>query len=283
MILSDFFRTQFQMLDHELTIVLPRVHARQSDDEAIHDLRVTIRKLRVLLKLARAPYGRFYANAARDGFTRLHRSTSLLRDEEVLYETLAKLKVRDPAFTAWKDARRVRERMLRRRAVQLLHSGALEESRELLRALVKLPVKPSHDGDLSTFARKETHRAQKRVEGLRDTPVADTAGLHALRIAYKGLRYAAEMMQPALPIDLAALAKPAATFQKRLGELHDLDMAIGSITRARGLPPATRARVLAALRRTRKVSVARYISEMRPAAPIVAPPAQKQPITRGPR
>jgi CHAD domain-containing protein len=277
MMISDFFRKQFEQLDSELTAVLPRVHARAPDDEAIHDLRVTIRKVRVLLKLARAPYGRFYANAVRDGFTRLHRSTSLLRDEEVLHETLAKLHVRDRAFRTWQDRRRARERMLRRRVVALLHSGALEESRELLRALVKLPVKPRHDGDLSTFARKETHRAQKRVERLRDTPAADTTGLHALRIAYKGLRYAAEMMQPALPIDLGALAKPAATFQKRLGELHDLDMALGSIGRARGMPHATRARVLCALRRARKVSVDRYLSEMRPAAPAVAVISQSLP------
>ncbi len=272
--ISEFFRSQLQSLDGELTLVLPRVHAPKPDDEAIHDLRVTIRRLRVLLKLGRAPYGRFYADAVRAGFTRLHRSTGLLRDEEVLHETLAKLNVRDAAFASWKTSRLARERLLRRRAVQLLHSGALEESREMLAALVRLPVKPKHDDDLSTFARKEVLRAQKKVEGLRDTPATDTAGLHELRIAYKGLRYAVEMMQGALPIDLAALAKPAATFQKRLGELHDLDMAIASIGRARGIPAPTRSRVLAALRRARKVSVDRYISEMRPQAELTRKPAE---------
>ena len=272
--LSEFFRTQLQILDGELGEALPRVLAPKPDDEAIHDLRVAIRKLRVLLKLGRKPYGRFYADAAREGFTRLHRSTSLLRDEEVLHETLAKLHVRDAAFTTWKKARLARERLLRRRAVVLLRSGILEESRDMLHALLRLPVKPSHDGDLSTFARKETHRAQRSVESLRDMAVDDITGLHELRIAYKGLRYAAEMMQAALPIDLAVLAKPAATFQKRLGELHDFDMAIASIGRARGMPVITRTRVLAALRRARKASVDRYVSEMRPAAPIGAPPAE---------
>ncbi len=268
---SDFFRTQLQSLDEELSVVLPRVLAPKPDDEAIHDLRVTIRKLRVLLKLGRVPYGRFYADAVREGFTRLHRSTSLLRDEEVLHETLAKLALRNNAFTAWKAARMARERLLRRRATNLLRSGALEESREMLRALVKLPIKPKQDDDLSTFARKETLRAQKKVELRRDASIADIAGLHELRIAYKGLRYAAEMMQGALPIDLVALARPAATFQKRLGELHDLDMAIASIRRARGMTVTTRARVLAALSLSRKTSVARYISEMRPAVAFVSP------------
>src|SRR5262249_32840977 len=97
-------------------------------------------------------------------------------------------------------------------------------------------------------------------------PVEDVVGLHDLRIAYKELRYAAELFAPALPSDLAAMAEPAARFQKRLGEIHDVDVALITIRRTRTLDVATRPDAGQHLEAMRVKKVRKYSSEMAPSA-----------------
>jgi len=269
----------FRALDAELAAAIPRVLSG-SDDEAIHDLRVAIRRLRTLLKLARPVFGRHYADAVRAAFTVVHRATGALRDEEVLDETLDLIESASPAFVAWKTRRRARERTLRRGVVARLRAGDLTRARKLLGALITLPVPPKQDRSAAKLARKAVERARKNVERMRDVPTTDGVALHDLRIAYKELRYATELLAPALPADLAAMAVPASKFQKRLGEIHDADMALLTLSRARGLDPATQADVRTRLEALRAKRVAKYVAEMAPLADDVAeaaPPAIQAP------
>lgn len=258
---APFLGRTLRELAHALEATLPRVKAND-DEEAIHDMRVAIRRLRVLLKLSRKVFGRFHTNAVRAALTRVHRASGSLRDEEVLRETLTGLHVHDATFKRWLDLRRVREARLRRTVLTEIDHGALAKPIALLRALVTLPVpKPVA---LEPFAMRCAERARRGVEKLRGAPSSDIQGLHDLRIAYKGLRYTTELLGPVLPADVAAQASPAARFQKRLGEIHDLDMAAASIQRARTLPPPTQARVLEALSAARRLAVQAYLREMHP-------------------
>ena len=258
---APFVGRTLRGLARELEATIPRVKSG-ADDEAIHDMRVAIRRLRVLLKLARKVFGRFHTNAVRATLTRVHRASGTLRDEEVLRETLADLHVQDAAFKRWLDLRRVREARLRRVVVVEIDRGALARPIALLRALLLLPVPKSVP--LEPFSLRCAERARKGVEKLRNVATSDALGLHELRIAYKGLRYTTELLGPVLPADVAAHAAPAARFQKRLGLIHDLDMAAGAIQRARTLPPRTRAQVLAALHAARRSAVQAYLREMHP-------------------
>jgi CHAD domain-containing protein len=258
---------KLRALDVELAAAIPRV-LNAADDEAIHDLRVAIRRLRTLLKLARPIFGRFHADAARVAFTVIHRATGALRDEEVLEETLEEVASTSPTFEAWKMRRRALERSLRRRVVSGLRGGDLSRARKLLQALVALPVAPRRDRPAAKLARRAIEGARRRVERLRDVSTDDGVALHELRIAYKELRYAAELLADALPVDLAAMAVPAAKFQKRLGEIHDADMAIAALKRSRGIGPGARAEVLAALGALRARRVTKYVAEMAPQASV---------------
>jgi len=233
-----------------------------ADDEAVHDLRVAVRRLRVLLKVSRPLFTRFLADAVREPFTAFHRATSELRDEEVLEETLGALGIGDPAFERWMKRRKDRENELRNRALARLARGELDVARKMLDALLALPTKPKRKQHVAPFARRVVRDAQQQIEKLRDTPVTDADGLHRLRIAYKNLRYASELLADALPPDLRALAEPAKKLQTRLGDLHDVDVAITTTRAAFGLAPITRAKVVRALRTLRAKRVAEYLEEM---------------------
>ena len=249
-------------LDASLAAAIPRV-VKSSDDEAIHDLRVAIRRLRTMLKMARPLFGRWHADVVRRAFADVMKATGDLRDEEVLEETLDGLS-EDPAFKAWVHSRSARERKLRRAVIARIERGELDRARLMLKALLVFPFDPARSMDLSKFARRTVERARRTVEKGRDVSADDMLGLHELRISYKELRYSIELLADALPLDARAMLEPAVVFQKRLGEIHDVDVAADVLRSARTLPDAARGEASAALARVREKRIGKYLRELDP-------------------
>ena len=249
-------------LDASLAAAIPRV-VGGADDEAIHDLRVAIRRLRTMLKMARPLFGRWHADVVRKAFADVMKATGDLRDEEVLEETLDGLSD-DPAFTVWLRSRAARERKLRRAVITRIEQGELDRARLMLKALLVFPFDPARSMDLSKFARRTVERARRTVERGRDVPASDMLGLHALRISYKELRYSIELLAEALPLDSRAMLEPAVVFQKRLGEIHDVDVAAEVLRHARTLPVAARDEASSALARVRDKRIGKYLRELDP-------------------
>jgi len=259
---GPFVAKKLRELDAALGATVPRVLG-ESDVEAIHDMRVAIRRLRTMIKMARPLYGRWHTDVVRRAFADVMRATGELRDEEVLEETLAEI-TDDAEFRAWLAARSTREKKLRRAVVARIEHGDLDRARLLLKALLVFPLKPSRDMELSRFARRTVERARRTVEDGRDVPPDDAVGLHDLRIAYKELRYSIELLAEALPLDARAMLDPATVFQKRLGEIHDVDVAIETVTNAKGLSAAARTAALGQLAHVRHKKLTKYLRELDP-------------------
>jgi CHAD domain-containing protein len=253
------------------------------DAEAVHDLRVALRRLRTLLRPARAIYGKRKLRAVADELRRFAQATGVVRDEEVLHETLAALSLprrTRRALDAWLRSRERHERERRVAAIAVFTSDA------------GLPTKPSLEAALTALeacvrSRREgkqsaTSLAQRAldaaIEGVRaagagGARTTDPLAMHALRIREKRLRYTAELFAEVLPGEAARLAKDAARMQKRLGELHDLDEAIVVVLQARNLPRPTRPAVLQALREARAALAERLQGDVAAAIAAPLPPA----------
>lgn len=266
--------------DAAVAAALPRVLESQ-DDEAIHDLRVAMRRLRTLLKMSRKLFGRWHADVVRRAFRDVMRATGDLRDEEVLEETLDGLSDR-PELSAFLRSRKQRERKLRRALVTRIERGELDRARLLLKALLVFPVRPKSDVELARFARRTVERARLGVEEKRDVSVDDVLAMHELRIAYKELRYSIELLADALPIDARALLEPATVFQKRLGEIHDVDVGIEVVKDARTLPDDVRSEVASALVARREKRVAKYLRELDPLGAAPRAEAEKTDAAQAP-
>jgi CHAD domain-containing protein len=262
-------------LDGALVAAAARVVAGV-DDDGIHDLRVAIRRLRTMLKMGRPLFGRWHADTVRKSFADVMRATGDLRDEEVLAETLEDAAVH-PAFATWLSGRDARERKLRRGVVARIERGDLDRARLMLKALLVFPFDPAREMELSKFARRTVERARRAVERGRDVKPEDTVGLHDLRIAYKELRYSIELLSEALPLDARAMLEPCVVFQKRLGEIHDADVALDVIKKAR-LPEDARDEALASIGHLREKRLGKYLRELDPlGAPVHAEPAPPAP------
>jgi CHAD domain-containing protein len=259
---SSYAIQKFCELDTAVAEATPRVRDH-ADDEAIHDLRVAIRRLRTMLKMTRSLFGRWHSDVVRHAFATVMRATGELRDEEVLEQTLAEA-TNDPSFSRWVKARSVREKNLRHAVVAHIEHGELYRARLLLKAMLVFHVDPKLDMDLSRFSRRAVEKARRNVEQRRDVEITNVVGLHELRIAYKELRYAIELLAEALPLDARALLEPSAVFQKRLGEIHDVDMAILTVTRAHNLKAQVKGSALMALQQAREKRVTKYLRELDP-------------------
>jgi CHAD domain-containing protein len=268
---GPYLAAKLAALDARLVDVTPRVLASGDDEEAVHDLRVGLRRTRTVLEVGRPVLGRFHADEVRRALKEVMDATGALRDEEVLRALVGSLGVTHPDAAVWLDSRARREKRLRTALVRAVRDGTLDRGRSLLEALLAFRVNPARDRRLTKFARRAVEQARRGVDRRRGARVTDGEALHRLRIAYKRLRYTAETFEDALPSDLAALAQPAARFQSRLGDLHDADVAIGCVRRARSLSPDGRTEILAALDREREVRLAGYLKEIgvAPAPPTV--------------
>ncbi len=257
--------TKLRALDGSLADAAPRVLATGDDldPEGVHALRVAIRRMRTLLKMSRELFGRWHTGIVREAFAEVMRATGELRDAEVLEDTLSGA-ASGSEYGAWLETRKSREVRLRESVVRRIERGDLERARLLLKALIVFPVEPGKNVDLSKFARRTVERARRNVERQRDVEVTDVVGMHDLRIAYKELRYSIELLSDALPIDARAQLEPATVFQKRLGDLHDVDVAAEVLLAAKGLPHAAREEALATLATMRSKRVGKYLRELDP-------------------
>ena len=104
---APFLVQKARAFDEALAAAQPRVLGN-TDSEAVHDLRVALRRLRTLLKLARPIFGAFHTDAVRRAFVDLQASTGDLRDEEALADTLKSLKLDHASLTAWRTRRLAR-------------------------------------------------------------------------------------------------------------------------------------------------------------------------------
>jgi CHAD domain-containing protein len=257
-------------LETRLRSVVPRVLS-VDDEDAVHDLRVALRRTRTLLEVGRTVLGCFHADEVRRSLREVHRATGTLRDEEVLLELVMSLGVNRPDVQSWVTARRHRERRLRSAVRRRLREGGLDGGLHLLGALLAFRVKPSRDKRVTKFARRAVDERRREVELRRADPADDAESLHRLRISYKRLRYTTETFSSALPSDVAALATTAARFQNRIGDLLDVDLAIECVQRAPALVDAGRNALLAALQRVRADRAVEYEKAMREATLAPAP------------
>lgn len=249
-----------------------------ADDEAVHDFRVTLRRLRTLLGPARRTYGKKKLRHVTDGLRAFAHATGALRDQEVLRETLSALELDDDtraAVDAWLAQRVQQEQTARAHVITVLRLDLQDDEAAARRKPSALALALRLEPHLAKLKRRILRRKAKPrgarelgqrtiddalsdLRALATSDPADGAAMHALRIRFKRLRYSAETFAPLLGEHAEHLARAASRMQRRLGQLHDLDEALARLTDDAGSPelsPQQRAAVLTALgvERTRLV------------------------------
>ena len=178
--------------------------------DAVHELRVSVRRLRAVLRIVRL--------------------RNLDPDAKALQDALGE--VRDLQLeSAWvrgRDARLARACHARLRKAERALDGALERWRTRgLPALLEEGASARAPGrsKVKKIVRKRLRRMKERLEAARVQP--RPASLHRARISVKQIRYLLEAAGELLPKKAAHLIADLKTLQASLGQLHDVDVRIG--------------------------------------------------------
>lgn len=195
----------FIALDIELLASRARLQAR-TDGEALHDLRIVVRRLRSRLQPLRDLPGIETLGALAAEFG--HLSTPL-RDLEVLAAELERV--------GQAKAAALRRQRLEQGYARLLGESSLVRLEHGLAQLPGLLRECQREGVLKGWRQKVHRRLQRQLNRLREALADPAHDRHRLRLLVKRVRYAAEVWPGQLPVPMAALKQA----QSALGDWHD--------------------------------------------------------------
>jgi CHAD domain-containing protein len=224
------------MADALLRILRHDPGTRLGDDEALHQLRVGIRRLRSDLRTLRSLTSPDWAPGLDADLRRLASLLGAVRDLDVLLTLLVSnhADLMGPLAPMLDDLRH-RHAVARAALLEELRSDRYVQVLERLVVLARDPdlteaaLEPAGTV-LPILAAKSWRRVRRRVKDIRDRSQPTDTELHAVRIAAKRARYAAELASRGLPPDQAdeaiAFAAAVADLQDVLGRHQDAVVAI---------------------------------------------------------
>ncbi|HEY1574754.1 MAG TPA: CHAD domain-containing protein [Pseudonocardiaceae bacterium] len=208
------------------------VALRLAEPEAVHDLRVAVRRLRGCLRV----YGRYFvAKRVKPVVTELawlSKRLGVARDAEVLRQQIAGPIQALPADLVLGPVRAEMDRLLARPEAEAMESLrrelngrrylALHDALDQLRSdpPCRARARQRADKALPHQIAKAHRKARAAVERVADGPGRDAA-LHGVRKKVRRLRYACEVAEPAVGKRAAKLARRSKKIQSVLGDHHD--------------------------------------------------------------
>jgi triphosphatase len=214
--------------------------------EALHQARVSLRKLRIYVRLFRARIGRTRSAQIREELRWAFRLLGELRDLQVFArDVLPRVAAAERAAAPF----RARIAELTRAAGQRLRAPAtatrLRALCGALQALAQALSEQRDDVVARSWLGKRLNRQRKRLRIQERRPVAAQSDLHELRKRVKKLRYTADLLHMLAPRHAQRerrFRKALSALQDNLGALNDLRVARTLITKARA-PAALRTRL----------------------------------------
>ncbi len=212
-----------------------REHAPRAmlgDVERIHDMRVSVKRLRETMRLFRRLLPQKRREAMMPVVEMLNDTLGAVRERDVMIldaEKLAEEAGDDGglcalAVTQWRAERAVAFEHLVKVWAQMCSRGLFAALDEIATRTARRGRK-SNKAPLERFVYRAVTRALERVHERLGPALesADPTPMHRLRIGVKRLRYSMEPFRDVLPA-LVAPCKTAADAQELLGLTHDLDV-----------------------------------------------------------
>jgi len=204
----DAIVAQVLLLETGLQHAYARMEAR-TDSEALHDLRINLRRLRSLLRPLRGREEVALVDAAAAEAGKL---TTPVRDLEVLIDELER-QVLTPQAAA-------RKAILQSSYISILESSTIEQLFSRLDEWPSAFRAAERTGELRRIRKKIAKRLHKQLERLKAALADPQHDPHRLRLLVKRARYATDAYPEFSPISNEAAASLKAV-QSALGAWHD--------------------------------------------------------------
>ena len=191
-------------------------------EEAVHEARKDLKKLRALLRLARGELGE--SSFARENmvFRDAGRELAAARDSDVMLDTLKALDL--PAGLSW-DLRKAIQAHRARNGDGSRHAaaaGVVTMLREACGRVDDWPLERDSFGALRSGLERTYRRGRRDFKAVQEKPSVE--GLHEWRKRVKELWYQHTLLRPLWPPVMQAMGDQAHELADRLGDDHDLAM-----------------------------------------------------------
>lgn len=214
--------------------------AAQGNEDAIHDMRVAIRRIRAAFRIAGPQYRRRIVRSFRAELRALADALGAARDLDVILKHGQAFAGRQPPdapkVSAWLDHLRSRRAEAQRELIEYLGSKRFAKLVQEFEAFVTESgsgVKASQRSGATPrvcdvlpaaiWSQYSVVRSYEAAENL------SLESLHTLRIEFKRLRYLLEFFREVLGARADALIKMTVGAQDHLGLLHDADVTAGML------------------------------------------------------
>ena len=220
------------------------------DIESVHQMRVSIRRMRSLFRLIGSYYRPGIVAKYQRGLRDIARALGAIRDLDVLILDLQEFQASLPA-----ESRPAMEELLTlldaRRSQYRLRLNELFDSKRYGRFVQQFRRLCTKSGaGARRIKRREAphqvrhvlplllHERMAHVKAY-DTvlPATEDATLHNLRVEFKQLRYAVEFYQPVLGISAGRFLRQVKAMQEILGRINDIAVFTAYLRRLDDLPP----------------------------------------------
>ncbi len=206
------------------------------DPEAIHDMRVALRRLQVALRMFKACYPPKRLGRYRRQLRKLMTVLGAVRDHDIMIGALSDHAKGSPRpvqelLEQVAAQRRVVRKRDRTKALRMLDKLQRADFAKTLVGFVRSARECGGADSGARFAEGAAAAAQKAVMSWNDLRKklrgsGDPETLHQIRIAVKRLRYTLELCRLANSQECQGYVERLARLQQMLGDLHDADMLV---------------------------------------------------------
>jgi CHAD domain-containing protein len=209
-------------IDHALDEL--RGASGSSREEAVHEARKDMKKLRALLRLVRAELGDDLYRSENETFRETARTLAGVRDADVMLATLGDLEERFGELPGM--ARRLRPALVAHRfrtSASSLSPASTSAVATLVQARARIEDWPLEATGFEAFEeglRRSYRRGRRDYHAARELPSPEN--MHEWRKRVKDLWYHLSLLEGGWPQVMSALADEAHELSDRLGDDHDL-------------------------------------------------------------
>jgi CHAD domain-containing protein len=237
---------------------------RCENDQALHDLRIAIRKARTLLRGFRKPLTPTSARRLDGDLQRLNRALGAARDLDVwiAFLTSGPVKLRLAGNRNWhkftdhqRELRRLQQVTVRRHLSGSAFTTLQTRFGRLLRVELPREIERVPTVPIEAVARRALARQLRRAMHLAELRHAGSPKkLHRLRIALRRVRYLSLSFSPVLGPVIDRLRKRAHAVERVLGDIRDTSLALTRIQHEGPTPPRL---LVSQLRRSQQDAMAK--------------------------
>lgn len=258
MTVTDIVAQHWQTLRHEL-----RRSRRNCNKTAVHNARVSIRRMLAVLGLFQKTAGALEIDLIRIRLKKILRKLGPLRDTQVLITHIRRLEKAYPQLVRSRKQLRLDEKRLRKKAGAMLNKMDRHGLEGLFTALQE--KSRGETLNITRLSRRSVRKAFRKVQARCKTVTPGKAAtIHRVRVAFKRFRYLTEALAPQLKLT-PAYRRQLRAFHQSMGAIQDLEVLLHWLRRrdvTRRLPPSLVAPLTLRLRARQRNAARRFMAKL---------------------